>query len=404
MRVLFLNQFFYPDTAATSQILTDVVKAIRGQDQVRVVCGSASYAKRTGEGTDLPGVEVRRIRTPRFAHGPLSRVVSYGAYFFGVVADAVLRRPPDVVVSMTTPPLLSIAGWIAQLRGARHFIWEMDLYPDIAVDLDALKGNSPLTALIGAVADFVRRRADGVIALGPCMAQRLLRRGVPPDRIHICHNWADGDVIEPRPFVMDGRLKVLYSGNFGLAHDFDTLSAALHSLGADKRFEFQFAGGGPRRQSLEAECIEASLTSCRFAESRPLDQLADVFGECDIGLVLQKQQTSGSIVPSKTYGIMAAGRPVLFVGPRDATTAQIIASYEVGWQVDNGDSQSLIRLLTWLHAHPHEVEARGALARATFERHFNSRIGIRRVMDVIGVGTTAAGHRSPYRIPADVAS
>ncbi len=157
---------------------------------------------------------------------------------------------PDTVITLTTPPLTSVFGRMLKLlRGCRHFIWEMDVYPDIAVDVGTLKPRSMLTCIIGALADWSRRNADGIIVLGDEMKARLIARDIPEHKIHVAQNWADGAEISPLPFP-EGPLVVHYSGNFGLAHDFETISTVIKQFANDPRFQFVFAGGGSRRKEI----------------------------------------------------------------------------------------------------------------------------------------------------------
>jgi len=113
-----------------------------------------------------------------------------------------------------------------RVRGARHFIWEMDLFPEALTDVGHLAPGSWVTRAIGGLSDFVRRRSDGVIALGECMRDRLLARGLPLELIHIAENWADGSLITAAPARRSGTLRVLYSGNLGLTHDIETIAEA----------------------------------------------------------------------------------------------------------------------------------------------------------------------------------
>ncbi len=251
MRILLINQFFWPDSAATSQLLTDLARGMkeRGHD-VHVICADGEYAIR--DDSDDPQVTVRRVKAAPFVRGKVGRALSYASFFISCGLAGVLAPRPDLVITLTTPPLLSLIGTLIKvLRGSEHFIWEMDVYPDVAVDLKYIKSGGLLDRIAGALADFSRMRADGILALGNCMRQRLMARGVSGEKIHVADNWADGEVIRPINRRMErDRLVVLYSGNFGLAHEADTLSEAMENLKGDARFQFVFAGGGSLRQPL----------------------------------------------------------------------------------------------------------------------------------------------------------
>lgn len=381
MRTVFINQFFWPDEAATSQLLVDVVRVMAERRPVSVICGPAQYAG--GAGSAPPdNVEIRRQRAGGFGHGKMRKLWSYGSFFLGAAADICWGPSPDMVVSMTTPPLLGILGWLAQRRGARHIIWEMDVYPDVAVELGMFSRRGVLDRVTGWLADMPRRRADGIIALGPCMQERLQRRGIGSTPVFIVHNWADGTAIPACPFTQDGRLKVFYSGNMGLAHDFETVVPAIRELGASDGFLFRFSGGGPRRAEVEGAC--ASLPACEFAGYHAREGLAEAFAANDIGLVTQRADTSGTVVPSKVYGILAAGRGVLYVGPRQSTIGQLLEQHGVGWRIDNGDSAGLRDMLRYLQANRNLVEETGHRARKVFEQHFDRAGQVEKVLAVCG--------------------
>jgi colanic acid biosynthesis glycosyl transferase WcaI len=343
-----------------------------------VICGAAAYAG-SGQGAPPAGVSIRRLRAGGFSHGKARKLASYASFAVGAAWQVVCGPRVDVVVSMTSPPLLGLLGYMAQRRGARHYIWEMDVYPDVAVELAVFRRGGLADRVSGWLADFPRRRADGIIALGPCMAERLQRRGLGDTPITVVHNWADGETLRPRPFLRDGRLKVFYSGNLGLAHDFETVVPAVQAL--DQRYLFRFSGGGPRR--AEVERALGGLAWCEFRGYHRRDDLAQAFGENDIGLVTQRASTVGTLVPSKVYGVMAAGRGVLYVGPAEATVGRIIAEYGVGWRVDNGDVAGLRALLERLQSCPGEVEETGWRARAVFEREFDRRGQVAKIWQVL---------------------
>ena len=180
MRILLMNQFFWPDSAATSQLLTDlaVEMAARGH-QVHVLCAEGSYAVASAE--RQPAVTIHRIPALPFTRGKLSRVLSYLSFYLGAAWRGLTVARPDLVLTLTTPPLLSLIGTlIKRVRGSRHYIWEMDVYPDVAVSLGYFKPAGLLDRGIGLLADLSRRQADGILALGDCMKRRLIHRGIAP--------------------------------------------------------------------------------------------------------------------------------------------------------------------------------------------------------------------------------
>jgi colanic acid biosynthesis glycosyl transferase WcaI len=380
MKILLLNQFFWPDLAATSQLLTDLARHLAdGGNEVTVICARGSYGG--DDATNAPPVRIIRLPGMAFGRSPLTRMLSYGS-FFGMAGLCGFCIPkPDLVISLTTPPLLSVLGLLLQkCRGVRHYIWEMDVYPDVAVDVGVLQKGSPITRVIGAIADYGRKQAEGVIALGECMRERLIARGIMESKIHIAENWADGELFYP----VGRRFTVIYSGNLGLAHDVDTIAVAMNRLKNDRRFYFVFSGGGARRKSLEEFCRRNAITNTSFLpyySSR--DQLNDLLASADLGLVTQSASCLGSMVPSKVYALMAAGLPSVFIGPRSATTGLVLERFRSGWHIDCGDSDALVALLESLVSDREYVRRTGASARAAFLANYDLPIGVRRISGIL---------------------
>jgi colanic acid biosynthesis glycosyl transferase WcaI len=384
MRVLLINQFFWPDTAATGQLLADVVREIDpDRHAVIVICGNSAYGAL--DAGSPPPVKIVQCGASDFSRGKIARVVSYTSFFAGASLRALREPTPDLVVTLTTPPLISLVGtFLKTLRGSRHFIWEMDVYPDIAVDLNVLKQKSFLTRLVGMLADVSRKRADGIIALGEDMKARLMARGIPEDKIAVAENWADGDEIVSGPFA-DGPLIVHYSGTFGLAHELHTISEAMRQLRDNKRFRFVFVGGGARREQLEDFCREQRIGNAEFRPYAGRCVLGQSLAEGHIGLVTQLPETAGSVVPSKTYGIMAAGRPMLYVGPQNATPSLVLQRHECGWRVEPGDVAGMVRVLQTLEQNRSLVYEAGARARCAFEKYYDRPIGANRILSILGL-------------------
>ena len=399
-RIIVISQFFGPDQSAVGQFLADFADgaAAAGHD-VSVICGADDYAagdvaprsndqrenpestaeSRTGRGA----IRIARVRTAAFSQSKMRKLLSYATFYLGAVWRALCISRPDVVVTLTAPPGLAWIGWLAQrVRGCRHVAWEMDLYPDIAVALDI-----PVAAWTSRILDFPRRRADVIIAPGDCMKARLLQHRIPEDRITVAENWADGSFIFPRPFPESSPMRILYSGNLGLAHDVETIRAVMEHLADRPDFLFVFAGGGLARRELMEFCQKHGIGNTSFQGYVRLQDLGASLAECQIGLVTQKRTTLGAIVPSKTYGLMAAARPVLYIGPASATPGVLIRKFDCGWQFDPGDEAGVAALLLRLIQDPAELQRKGQNGRKAFVESYDRPAGVARVMRAMGLET-----------------
>jgi len=390
MRVVIVNQFFWPDIAPTGQYATDLSRHLSAEGHdVTVICSAGSYAQGKYSDED-PRPPVKVIRVPGFAYkrSILARLYSYATFFIGALWHQLRVPKPDLIINMTTPPLLGVTGAIVKmLRGTRLFLWEMDLFPDALVTLGALAPRGIFTQILAWIQDVTRRRSDGVIVLGECMRTRLLARGTPTSLIHVVENWADGTAITPGPNRRSSPLTLLYSGNLGLAHDVDTVTAVLRHFRNDSRFVFTFAGGGVGRAELQRICAAEAIENAHFIPYVDRGRMNEHLAQADIGLVTERPACIGTVVPSKTYSMMAAGRPILFIGPREATPGLVVQRFQCGWQVDPGDVGTLIALLEWSSASRETLWQYGQRARCAFEQHYDMRLGVAKVAAVLGLGT-----------------
>ncbi|MBL8210492.1 MAG: glycosyltransferase family 4 protein [Bryobacterales bacterium] len=396
MRIVLLNQFFWPDVAATAQLLTDVARELSTQHEVAVICSGGRYDARQDLGEE-PRVRIIRIPGTPFARGSVQRAASYATFFTGALFHLMRLRRPDVVVTLTTPPLLSVAGSVLKLlRGSRHIIWEMDMFPEVLASVGALHSRGLAYLLLEKISNASRRSACSIIALGPCMQSMLLKAGVSPQRVHIAENWADGSAISPmlEPQPSDA-FHVFYSGNLGVSHDTGTVLQAIRHLDSDGRFTFTFAGGGQGKQELSRICAEQQLTSARFLPYADRAAMSQHLATATVGLVTERPESLGTVVPSKIYGLMAAGKPLLFIGPASATPAQVIRRFQCGWQVDPGDWQGLVRLLHHLQMHREQVRMCGRQARQAFEQHYDLPHGVSRIVRIVTGAERATAFTTP---------
>lgn len=400
MRVLFFNRFFHPDTSATSQIVSDLAFHL-------AAAGHEVHAITSRTASDQPKEElVRGVRIHRVADaagGPRSlvqRAVAYIAYY--TFARRLARRlvqAGDICVVKTDPPMLSAAlGPIVKKRGATLVVWLQDVFPEIAREY-GLPGMGPT---LGSVIYGLRNKslalADAVVAIGEHMAKRVAGALHSPARLVIIHNWADGDAIRPversrnplrQEWALDDKFVVGYSGNLGRVHEFETMLGAASLLLQDPGVRFAIIGRGPRLGEVKERVQASGLTNVVFREHQARDRLALSLSVPDVHLSVLQPRFEGLVHPSKLYGIMAAGRPTIFVGDREGQTAEILRDCNAGLTVASGDSHQLARAIARLRDDEPLRQRMGKAAREAFDNLYAMPIAFRKWEELLrGLATS----------------
>jgi colanic acid biosynthesis glycosyl transferase WcaI len=388
-KVLILNQFAWPDAAATAQLLDDVVRSLGTRDDVEITIVAGAQSYRQSAQSDPPPAKFVRIPGPPVGRSRYGRLLAWMTYYAGVLGYCALGPRHDLVISMTTPPLLSFGGWLAQqLRGSRHAIWEMDIYPDIMEAAGMVKKGSWLTRMIRKRANKLRSSADAVMVLGECMKRRLAEQGVPEPKMVVCENWAPfrSPVVEPDLPPMRP-IRMLYSGNLGVAHDIETIQGALLRLSklpdSKERFELVVAADGGRRRSLEEWCSTHKIDIVHFVPMVDRDKLGSHLSNCHLGLVTQTAESLGCVVPSKFYGLLAAGRPVIYVGPATAEVARVIDRTQCGFHVHPGDANAMVDVLLSIESSPNLLRTYARRAAFLGSSSYSTAAGVARIQAAI---------------------
>jgi glycosyltransferase involved in cell wall biosynthesis len=428
VRALFLNQFYAPDIAATAQVLGALCRdlAHRGHD-IAVLCGSTRYRQPhhgfqpshewdaasalsddTAERRD--GVQVHRIPVlspPAAATGPAAsragklgrRLLQEARFSVGVfrrLGQLVQAQRPDVLIAMSTPPtLLVLALAVGLPRRLPVVFWVQDVYPDLLWATGLLRRDQRLhRALIAALqagARLLYQRTTAAIVLDEAMRDRLLAAGFPADRLCVIDHAADSGALsavpaeqnrvrrllglDPRDFV------VCYAGNLGRGHDFATVAAALPGLASDPalcRVHFAFIGDGEARASLEAAIPPSLRPRVHFLPPQESALHREVLSVGDVALVTLGAGFAGLMTPSKIYPLLAASRPILYVGPATGRVAELTraspGSHPVGERVENGDVPGFLAALRRLLDDLPRRQAMAQQARRLAEERFDQRL------------------------------
>jgi glycosyltransferase involved in cell wall biosynthesis len=383
VKICFFNRSYWPDQAATGQLLTELAEDLvaRHGCEVTVVAGRALHASRQDRGQrqavareQRNGVTILRANGTRFAASRFAgRAANYLTYFASAGFAALDIGRPDVVVSLTDPPILGLAAqWAARRAGARFVFLCEDIFPEVAALLEDFH-NEAVNRTLDRVNRRLLRGADAIVALGDRMRRRLVEeKQADPSRITVVHNWADCEAITPapkdNPFAREhglhDRFVLMHSGNVGLSQNLDVLVAAAERLRHKERLLVAIVGGGSRRASLEADVMRRGLDNVRFFPYAPKERLHESFGAADAFLVALKAGIEGYIVPSKVYGILAAGRPFIAALDPSAEPAAIVREHGCGLLAAPGDPDALAAAIAAMHDDPAGTRTMGERARS----------------------------------------
>ncbi len=377
MKILLLNHYFPPDTSATAKMAAVVAGALSAKHDVTLLCGRPSYDPSERRPWRLWQTEqagrLRIIRVGSTDYGRYQmkwRVVNYLTYA-ALAGLRALFTPCDVVVSMTDPPFMGIVGaFVARVRGRPYVYNIRDLYPDMA-----LGGEIVRPGLLTRVWTILHRWALGcttlVIALGEDMRARLIAKGVDPKRIAIVRDGAEMPRADSPQTPLDSeviaairgefRVVLLHAGNLGFYGAWDTLLAAARQL-QDDGVGFVFVGEGAERDRLANAA--AGLKNVRFLPFFAVNKIPSVLAAPDAHVITVRRGLEGVVVPSKMYGILAAGRPIVALAPFESDPASLGARRGFGVSADPDKPDELVAAVRALAADRGKLQQMAEAARA----------------------------------------
>ena len=390
MRILFIEQFFYPEGWGGAQLPRDLTIGLAESGcDVEVICGKDQYAQAEGEAVQDPrarGVRIQRI--PRIIGGDIHRYKLLRQLWFYACALPLLllRRRPDVIVTQTNPPLVvPIAVLAARFHRRPCMIIAQDVYPEVMLAHGMLRERSLAARLLFRLFAWSYRKARIVVSLGPVMTDRLAAKGVARGRIVEICNWATGDdrvVRGPENLLraqwgLDGCFVLMYSGNLGFAHDVETPIRAMKLLRSRvPGVRLVFVGKGSRLEQARALVDELGIDDVvQFRAFVPFEQLPHSLGVADAALVTLLPGFEGLVVPSKLFGYMSRAVPTLYVGP-DSDVARFIESSGGGTCVASGAVDAFADVVERWAARESDLLSAGKAAAEYYLGHLSKDRGI----------------------------
>lgn len=373
LRILLLNQYFPPDTAATAMMAARIVQRLAQQHRVTVIAGRPSYNPTERHGPYLwrreqrATVTILRVgSTARSRYRMRDRLANYLSYLVLAFLRSLWVKA-DVIVAMTDPPIIGfVAALVARLRGCPFVYNIRDLHPDMAL-ASGLITPAWWVTLWERLHRWILKQAACVIVLGEDMRRRVLSKGVSAKKIVVVRDGAEIPTHSPssdhpvvRELRADFSFVVLHAGNLGHYGAWETVVRAIKLL-EDENVGMIFVGEGAAREKILR--LAGGCPRIRLFPFRPVEEVPYVLAAGDVHLVTMRRGLDGLVVPSKFYGIVAAGRPVLALVPRTSDIARIVERSGCGVVVDPEDASSLAAVLRDLLHHRERVEEMARCAR-----------------------------------------
>jgi colanic acid biosynthesis glycosyl transferase WcaI len=356
LRILLLNQCFYPDVVSTAQHLTDLATALvsRGHD-VTVIAGDRGYDDPTARFPRLEqwhGIEI--IRIPSLSLGKSSRwrrAFNFGSFLLLCSLRLLFLRRFDVVVALTSPPLISfLAALFVRLKGGRFYFWVMDLNPDEAIAAGWLDEHSQTTRLLQKMLNYSFQRAARTIVLDHFAKERVVAKGVAPARIAIVPPWSHDDKVSysetgreefRHRHGLSDKFVVMYSGNHSPCHPLDTLLEAARRAASRAEITFCFVGGGSEQVKVREFASRHRLGNVKCLPYQPLSELSSSLSAADLHVVVMGDKFVGIVHPSKVYNIMSVGAPALYIGPDPSHVTDIASRHGKFFLTRHGDVEGV---------------------------------------------------------------
>ena len=387
-RILVLNQYYWPGVEATAHLLTELCEALAEDYDVEVVTGVLHGHEQEPQASERNGVRIVRVSSTSYERSELTRRAANYFSYLGSALGYALRGPaPDLVLCMTDPPIVGDLGVLVGRRfGAPVIVISQDVFPEIATELGRLRNPAVVGVLRGLVGAYLRR-ADRIVAIGETMRERLEEKGTPPDRLRVIPNWVDTSAITPQPrenpwaekHGLVSKFVVMHSGNVGHAQDLDSLVRAATFLRYRYDLRIVIAGFGARHNEIIELAGRLEVEDrVRFLPYQPRGRLPLSLSSADVHVVGLAKGLAGYVVPSRLYGILSAGRPVIAAADDESEIARLVRDVGCGIVIPPGKPELLARTIREAAEGVYDLEQMGRRGREYVEREADRSVAMAR--------------------------
>lgn len=375
-RVWVASELFYPIQTSTGYIMTEIAKELAKDNEVHVVCGPEEYGSgKTEVGALSDNIILHRVGAFGLNKDKLvTRAIRIVYLSFAIAWNIMIRAKRGEKVFMVTNPalLILLVSFLGKLKKYDVRILVHDVFPENLLAAGLLKRKNFAFKILQGLFGYSYRSAHKILVLGQDMKQVFLAKGVKPERISITENWADIQFIAPiAPVVSNKGVVIQFAGNMGRVQGLMEFAEAYKKAGC-KQVQLDLIGDGAMKPELIAFKKAHAMKLLQIKPSFSRHEQSSILNSCDIALVCLANGMYGLGVPSKVYNILAAGKPVLYIGHPNSEVALMIKEHDLGWHFDDFDLH-LVAFLRQLDLIPDKslLQQKGKNARSVAEQYFS---------------------------------
>ena len=281
----------------------------------------------------------------------------------------------DVIYAGSTPPTQGVLCGLVKKRLKVPFVYNLqDIFPDSLVNAKMTKKGSLIWKIGRKVENFTYKSADKIIVISEDFKRNIMEKGVPENKIVVVPNWVntnnvysvkrEENILFDRYNLDRNKFYICYSGNLGLSQNFELLVMVAEKIQINMPdVMFVLIGEGAAKEELESTIKKKNLKNIVILPFQPYEDIAHVFSLGDVGLIISKPGIGGSSVPSKTWGIMAAGRPILASFDEESELISLIKKIGCGYTSDAGDQKGLYEKIREIYLHKEDCIKMGRIGR-----------------------------------------
>jgi glycosyltransferase involved in cell wall biosynthesis len=407
-KLLVIANYFYPEFASTGQLMTELCEFLINDFDITVIASIPSYTgkeeidnyrgKRFHYET-YKDIKIIRVNTPKVnKQNKLSRVNYILTYTFNAFLANFKAEKPDIIFTISQPPILGgVLGVLCKIfRGGKLVYNIQDFNPEQA---EAINYNK--IKILNIIARYIDnlscRLSDAVIVVGRDMLNTLYNRckRIDKNKAYVINNWIDENKVYPldknnsqvSEFVNENRLEnkfvFMYSGNIGLYYDLENIIKVIGEFKGYDDIRFVFIGEGAQKQNLIDYCTANNIENVIFLPYQPKEKIIYSLNSADVHLVTNQKGIKGVSVPSKIYGVMAVGKPVLGILERGSEAQLLIENSGCGITVEPQRYDEIKKAIKWFYENRDKLGEMGINGRTYLENNLKMKDSLSKYKTVL---------------------